>query len=268
MDKLISHELPLALMVDETIHDKINDYMFVLLHKVLEDPAYAAVVDRYQARHGIIYLDNSCYELGESMSNETLRHCFDIIGPDVLVLPDVLGDKDKTIERSTQFLKMNPDVITSAMAVIQGSSVREMSECYAYFRDWRDALGNAIPVIGIPFVFNWLVKEESAQAAERLFLLEYLEDNLILDPNRSHHLLGTWLPQEFQAYRDMDWIHSIDTSNPIMAALDGNRYDETVGVIKKPKYTFDEAYDLKESEIDMELLYHNVDVFKRIVNER
>jgi hypothetical protein len=50
-----------------------------------------------------------------------------------------------------------------------------------------------------------------------------------------------------------------------MAAIDGNAY-EAYGIDEKPKATFDSAYHLKESDIDMDMLYSNVGKFRRIVN--
>ena len=78
-------------------------------------------------------------------------------------------------------------------------------------------------------------------------------------------MLGTWWACEFSSYRDYQWIRSIDTSNPIMAAIDNNKYSD-VGVIGKPKATFDSSYRMNISDIDMDLLYYNVNMFKEIVN--
>ncbi len=42
------------------------------------------------------------------------------------------------------------------------------------------------------------------------------------------------MPQEFGWYRGFKFIESIDTSNPVMAALEGIRYTNS-GLIEKPK---------------------------------
>ena len=55
------------------------------------------------------------------------------------------------------------------------------------------------------------------------------------------HLLGCSLPQEFVYYKDIKQIESIDTSNPIMAAFDGDQYHPNFGLNSKPKTKIDEV---------------------------
>lgn len=256
MNKKISHEIPLSLI--EEHQDFISDYMFALLHKAIEDKKYLNKVCEYRDAGGVVYLDNSCFELGESLSNEVLFDYFEIIKPEILILPDTLGNKENTVKRSTQFLKQYPDTLHHAMAVIQGSSIEEMIECYI-----EHTKIDGLPWIGIPFVYSWAEKTPTIQATERIRLLERLEP--YIDDSINHHLLGTWQAREFAFYRDYDWIKSLDTSNPVMAALDGTKYGD-FGILSKPKSTFDTTYHKKESEIDMKLLYYNVKLFRRIVN--
>ena len=70
MNVKISHEIPISI-IDEH-QDFISDYMFVLLHKILEDKEYANLALEFSDHGEIIYLDNSCFELGESLDNELL----------------------------------------------------------------------------------------------------------------------------------------------------------------------------------------------------
>lgn len=261
--KLISHEIPLALIDD---HQKsISDYMYVLLHKMIEDPVYAQKAYDYQKAGGQVYLDNSCFELGESLEDELLYEYCEKLNPFVVILPDVLGDKNATIDRTLKFLDKYPHVGNYGMAVAQGSTPDELIECYAEFRDYRNEQELDIFMLGIPFVYKWIDKEPGAQAAARIQLLELMDRRHIIDKNRWHHLLGTWQASEFSYYRKYNWVYSLDTSNPIMAAIDGTRYTD-MGLFQKPKATFDLAYQLTESDIDMQLLYHNVKTFRRIVN--
>ena len=50
-----------------------------------------------------------------------------------------------------------------------------------------------------------------------------------------------------------------------MAAIDGVQYEE-FGLTTKPLSTFDKVYDMKKSDIDMNLLQYNCNVFRKIVN--
>ena len=46
----------------------------------------------------------------------------------------------------------------------------------------------------------------------------------VIDTNKPHHLLGCGLPQEFKFYKEMHWIDSVDTSNPVMHGMHDIRY--------------------------------------------
>jgi hypothetical protein len=261
--KLISHEIPLDLI--DNHQDKISDYMYVLLHKLIEDQEYAKKVGEYKKNGGIVFMDNSCYELGASLSNVTLYEWCETLNPDIVVLPDVLGNRNTTLERTFGFLGDYPHVANYGMAVAQGSNPAELIDCYAEFRDYRNVHGDPITMIGIPFVFSWVEKDPAKQAAERINLLELMDRRRIIDRNRRHHLLGTWQANEFSHYRNYGWVWSLDTSNPIMAAIDGADYTN-IGIFHKPKATFDSVYGLLERDINMERLYSNVEKFRRIVN--
>lgn len=261
--KLISHEIPLDLI--DNHQRKISDYMYVLLHKLIEDPVYAQKAFDYKKSGGFIIMDNSCYELGASLEDELLHEWWDELGPDIVVLPDVLGDADATLKRTFGFLDKYPHVAKFGMAIAQGSNPAELIECYAELRDYRSEHDDYIEMLGIPFVYKWVEKEPAKQAAERINLLELMDRRRVIDRNRRHHLLGTWQANEFTNYRKYGWVWSLDTSNPIMAAIDGSRYTD-MGLFQKPKATFDSVYDMKESDINMELLYYNVNKFKELVN--
>ena len=150
------------------------------------------------------------------------------------------------------------------MAVIQGSTPDEMIECYQEYRDSK-AVGIGIQMIGIPFVYSWADKDPVVQANERIRLLKRLNDSRVVNTKMKHHLLGTWWAGEFEYYRDYSWIYSLDTSNPVMAAIDGSRYTSN-GILNKPKANFDSSFSLKKSDIDMELLEYNCSMFRKIVN--
>lgn len=255
MNKLISHEYPLALM-----DNNANDYLYVLLHKYLEDEEYRKKAIAYRERGGLVYLDNSCYELGESLDNDVLYQTFRELNSQIVILPDVLGNKNDTIRRTTEFLRKYPQYKQNYMVVAQGATAEELIECYFMFSLIPDCM------IGIPFVYSWLPKQPDIQARGRIELLRKMVDEKIIDTSKRHHLLGTWQVNEFLNYKSYDWIYSIDTSNPIMAAIDQLEYITGYGIDEKPKATFDSSYLLTESDINMNLLYNNVYKFRSIVN--
>lgn len=261
--KLISHEIPLSLI--DNHQNNISDYMFVLLHKLIADDKYAQKAYDYQKTNGMVYLDNSCFELGVSLDDKLLYEYCDKLNPSVVILPDALGDAKTTLRRTFSFLDSYPYTANYGMAVAQGSTPDELISCYAEMRDYRNQYGNDIFMLGIPFVFRWAEKTPSIQAEARIELLDFMVRHRIIDTNRRHHLLGTWQAREFINYRDYNWIYSIDTSNPIMAAIDGHQYKDD-GLDDKPQSTFDSVYYMEENDIDMDLLYYNVKTFRSIVN--
>ena len=251
----ITHEMPLSL--SKLIG--FGDYMYVLLHKYLEHEGYRDYVDSIQG-DTVVYLDNSAFELGESLDNKVLYDAFKRIKPSVVILPDVLGEKDITITRTQEFLNEYPDTHDYSMAVIQGNSPEEMIECYKVFdSDPR------IKYIAIPFVYSWAEKIPHVQANERQLLLAHMNTHVI-NKDRKHHLLGTWWANEFNYYRDYEWVYSVDTSNPVMAALDGKRYTPGRGVVDKPYSKFDTVIDLQLEQIDVDMVKYNIKQFKEIVN--
>jgi hypothetical protein len=75
--------------------------------------------------------------------------------------------------------------------------------------------------------------------------------------------LGCAIPQEFKYYKGFNFIESIDTSNPVMAALEGIKYDD-FGLEEKPKANMNDHFDITIDNINLELLEHNIKTFRTI----
>lgn len=255
---LISHEIPHSLAKAEANGDyRINDYLFILLHRYIEDSTYRSIVDNYD---GFTILDNSCFELGAALSNNLIADYVEQIKPDVFVLPDVLGNMADTVDRSARFLEEYPELESKAMAVIQGNTKEEFGECYR----WVDENCPNLAMIGIPFCFNWGFSQKLdpiEHAMERVGLIDYLLKEGVIRKDIRHHLLGTWNVMEFGYYKEYDWVYSIDTSNPIAAAIDGDRYP----IEWKPKIKFDEFVDMDLTNRQMSDIMHNVRWFREVV---
>ena len=79
------------------------------------------------------------------------------------------------------------------------------------------------------------------------------------------HLLGCAIPQEFGWYDNNPRIESIDTSNPVMAALEGIWYKEN-GLNSKPKANMNDHFDMRLDELDYLNVIHNTNRFRKINN--
>jgi len=86
----------------------------------------------------------------------------------------------------------------------------------------------------------------------------------VIHKNDKIHLLGCSVPQEFGWYGPYPNIETVDTSNPIMAALDGVGYSLS-GLDKKPKSTMNDNFYTK-SKISITLVDYNTAQFKNINN--
>ena len=79
------------------------------------------------------------------------------------------------------------------------------------------------------------------------------------------HLLGCSIPQEFGWYDNDPRIESIDTSNPIMAALENTLYNER-GLNSKPKANMNDYFDMAWEDVDYLNVLHNTTLFREINN--
>ena len=77
------------------------------------------------------------------------------------------------------------------------------------------------------------------------------------------HLLGCSIPQEFGWYDNNPRIESIDTSNPVMAALEGIEYEEH-GLNFKPEANMNDHFDVNFMDIKYGSILYNVNKFKKI----
>ena len=96
----------------------------------------------------------------------------------------------------------------------------------------------------------------------RDFLYSCYYANFIKDTDNVH-LLGCAIPQEFAHYRNMPFITTIDTSNPIMAAIEGTLY-EPYGLDQKPKTKIDEVIDSKFDKSQIGKVIMNTKYFRTI----
>jgi hypothetical protein len=76
-------------------------------------------------------------------------------------------------------------------------------------------------------------------------------------------LLGTASPIEFGMYKNMPFIESIDTSNPIMAAIDGVAYSR-MGLQSKPIANMNKYQDMSSESLKENLVEWNVVMFREI----
>jgi hypothetical protein len=258
----ISHEVPFCLLEDSL---KFNNYQYALVHLLDQNEEYADFFKRYKQNGGYIIMDNSLHELGEAYSSDRLWHWIKELEPDEFIIPDVWEDKDTSIINTRKWSKINLPRGVEKIAVVQAKDIYEAATCYQIYRD----LGyKKIAFSYGASYYNKLIfhkNKDLSKALGRFSVISYLYKIGVISDNDKIHLLGTAYPQEFSWYKGFNFIDSIDTSNPIMATIDKKRYNDW-GLDNKPKSNMNSCYNIPYENIDMELLYFNINKFKQINN--
>lgn len=245
----IAHECPIAIF--NTVQE-MTDYDYCLVHLMDESSEYRDLFLTSRAEGNEIILDNSIFELGEAYDSDRYYHWINELQPDYFIIPDSLNDMKGTLTRLDEwFDTKKPVPNTKAMAVVQGSSIEELTECYT-----RIANDSRVSKIGISFDSVCYFDSESTLSREeqfmkgRLAFLSMLEEENIVNRDKPHHLLGCSLPQEMFFYRSLGWVDTVDTSSPVVNGLLRIKYT-ILGLEKKPSV---KLFTLINDHVDNEQL--------------
>jgi len=258
----VSHEVPLAYLGDSLSY---NDYDYMLPHLYDKHEKYKEFFINSKNQGRYIIMDNSLHELGTAYDTNRMLDIINEIKPNEFIIPDVWEDASKSIRNAKQWAQVElPEGVTK-VAVVQGKSLEDVIKCYHIYKllgydkiafsYGASYYNNIFPsinsdygkLLGRVYVINHLLKENIIQTKDRI------------------HLLGCSLPQEFIFYQHISQIETIDTSNPIMSAFERKKY-EGFGLNSKPKVKIDDVFvDSFDSQIQ-EIIIHNVNKFKSINN--
>jgi len=255
-----SHEVPFALLEWSKNH---MSYQYALPHLLESNEQYREHFMQCKTDGIEIYLDNSLHELGYAMDDATLIKWMNILEPSTFFIPDAWEDYDTSVVNARRWSFISVPEATTKCAVIQAKSLHEAMLCVQAYRD----LGYK------KFAFSYgasyynelcpALNPDFGKAIGRFIAISRIyEEGMLLRSDRVH-LLGTAWPAEFSLYKDMPFIESLDTSNPVMAALDGTVYDES-GVYRKPKANMNNYQDTPLNFINIHLVEYNVMKFRSI----
>ena len=249
----VSHELPIN-MLDKSF--EINDYEYCLPHLLDQNEAYRKHFEDAKESGSYIIMDNSLHELGFAYKTDRLLHWIERLEPDEFIVPDVWMKQAQTCAQAKYWIQFKYPKKTKIVAVVQGEDKIKAHLCAGLVRD----LG--YDKLCISYGADWYGDTPLNKALGRInFVKELLEDKKYKDTK--FHLLGCAVPQEFGWYRNESQIESIDTSNPIMAALEGISYTKS-GLMEKPKANMNTHFNIQPKEIDYSLILKNVIRFKTI----
>ena len=256
----ISHETPLCLL---EYSREFNNYDYALPHLFDSEPSYLEYFRKSKKMGRYIIMDNSLHELGHAYDTDRLLHWINEFEPDEFIVPDVWQDRDKSVVNARQWAPVVLPENTTKVAVVQATTIHEAATCYQTYKD----LGyKKIAFSYGASYYNDVVPHPNknlGKALGRLSVISALHKTGTIDSNDRVHLLGCQVPQEFGWYRGFNFIESIDTSNPVMAALEGMRYSNA-GLVEKPKANMNDYFFMLSDQVDYELLSYNLLKFREI----
>lgn len=262
----IAHESPISIF--ETVQ-KYTDYDYCLVHLLDENKEYKEKFIKAIENGREVYLDTSIFELGTAFQSDKFAEWVKILKPDYYFVPDALEDLETTISNMEMWNKTYGDLPGKKIGVIQGKTYNEIVECYDYMNEVAD-----VDMIAISFDYSYYCdtfphpNKYLSWALGRVKLLGDMFYKGIINTNKKHHLLGCGLPIEFKFYSDptFNWIHSLDTSNPVVHAIKGIRYKENFGLMYKESQKLFEMINYPEDKINKDLLAENLYTFGKLVN--
>ena len=256
----VSHEVPRCLLLAS---QEFNDYDYCLPHLLDQDEEYkqyfldAKKVGRY------IVMDNSLHELGEAYKWDRLKHWLYELEPNEFIVPDEWMNYNQTAVYAKYWKQIPMPKKCVAVAVAQG---KNYSDAWKSFRGLKE-LG--YEKIAISYGATWYndlfphPNKDLGRALGRLSFISSLYHKKEISDSDNIHLLGCSVPQEFGWYRDCKFIKSIDTSNPVMAALEGVMYKES-GLTEKPKANMNDHFNINFKDVDYLMVLHNTTKFREI----
>jgi hypothetical protein len=256
----VSHETPFCLLKDSL---KFNDYQYALPHLLEENEEYRNHFLKCKEDGVEIYLDNSLHELGYAMDNDILLKWINILEPSNFFIPDVWEDWRGSLKNAQEWANIKVPENTTKVAVVQAYNYTQASHLVL---DYQELGYKKIAFSYGASYYNTLCphpNKDFGKAMGRFTVISRMEEDGILNRHTMVHLLGTAWPAEFGMYSNFDFIESIDTSNPVMAAIDNLEYGD-LGLDYKPIANMNNFQDIDKSLIYYGTLEHNIWKFREI----
>lgn len=270
-----NHEAPLELM---NFVKSYNDYDFCLPHLLDQSKEYEEFFRQSKKENRYIIMDNSLHELGESYDFNRLIFWLKELQPDEFIVPDVWNDQDKTIRNAKMYkgiLEYNYNGLLTT--VVQGKTMGNYMLCYQTLKDLgykKIAFSYGSDVYLDFYEYKSLkpfqqkfkkLTPNIKKALGRINMIEWLLEKNIITNSDDIHLLGTASPFEFNYLKKYKFITTIDTSNPVMYGIDGNKYNKDMIVEDKPKPNINSHFFNKNLNQYKEFIEHNLKTFKKSI---
>ena len=259
MQPIISHEVPRCLL---TASPEFNDYDYCLPHLLDIDEEYKQYFIDARDKGRYIIMDNSLHELGKAYNHSRLLHWVRELQPNEFIVPDVWMEGHQTAAQAKYWKQYEYPENTKITAVIQGKDKNDAYLC-------ANLLANlGYDKLCVSYGATWyndFFPHSNKDMGKALGRVRFVQGLLKLDNLKDikFHLLGCSIPQEFGWYNNDPRIVSIDTSNPVMAALEGIEYSNH-GLNNKPKANMNDYFDIAWEDVKYGSVLHNVNKFRKI----
>lgn len=266
---LVSHETPISIL-DHSRH--YNDYDYALVHLFDTHPKYYSFFKTSLNLGREVMLDNSIFELGKAFNSDKYADYINELKPTYYIVPDVLEDYKETRTSFYHFTREYEDLPGLKVGVVQGKTYDELVECYKFMSDFADYIAISFDYSYYQIIGRSTNGDPERAKLERMcdgrkkFISMLIEDG-IWDWQKPHHLLGCSLAKEFgecNGYTRVSNIRSVDTSNPVVAGIVGQRYLKGIGLYNKPKVLLADLIDAELTAEQMNDVIYNVEEFKNI----
>lgn len=261
---LISHEVPRSLLKESL---NFNDYQFILPFYYKRCNIYKDFMNNYG---GLKILDCGLFE-GETYSIQDQIKMVNEINPTIYIVEDVWNDSSQTYKNAKYWKGLkNSGVIPphiTLMVVLQGKTFGDIEVLYHQCLDlgYTAFSFNHSSVAYKHELENEFPLRSEYSSIGRPKLIKRLLDKGVIKSNHYIHLLGATDINEFKIYNKSfpGVIDSLDTSGPILKALEGERYND-INCRKKPINKMEKYFNMDISPKMKEDILFNINFFKKI----
>lgn len=198
---------PIGLLEKLAEEGLLGDYHLLLTHEILEEQGrfkalFGPDSQYYDGPNRCVILDNSVVECGQPAPIRDLMEAADVVHPNIIVLPDHLGDFSKTVVSSLRgYDKLANITNTPFMWVVQGQTREELAH--------SAMIGYELPQVtclGVPKI----ITRDLGSRMPIVQSIRYMSENIPI------HLLGFSddLEDDINCAR-MPLVQGIDSNVPI-----------------------------------------------------
>ena len=241
---------------------KLGDRIFALAHLWVQSEEYRDFILEQKANGSFITLDNSAAERALVTEDVLIDICRDL-QPDEVIAPDVLFDKNATMENARSFkVRMDQEGLSDNINIFfcpQGKTKQEWLEAYmwALSQDWISVIGFSKIAVPNAWLEGAVIDDQGIKEARHM-AYDYLKDmGALLKPI---HCLGQGSYTEFEYY-DHPMMRSTDSVYPVLAASAGIDFREDSETRLPTPHNYLETYDM--SNVDMDLVKSNIEMLSQ-----